>query len=705
VIPERSEDSRPETLRSAQGDGGPGGPPPCHAERSEASRPEPPHAGHELIRLGPRALLVALLVVAATYLGIIRLGFIRICWVPYVIPPVPALLFLLLLQGLNVVLHRLQRYGSLPTWLRPFSRGELFLIYGAAAISLSMDRGGYILHYLMTPAYYGTEVDRWPELFTHYPSYYIPHDPRLIAEWFEGNPTGAVPWAAWWRPLLWWSCFNFTLVFALLCLVAIFRRQWVEEERLTFPLLFLPLEVTGGLHPESVARGFFRNPIMWIGFSLAAFHNGLNILHAFVPRIPAPTWYYSLDPHLAEAPWVHLRPLYLFFGLEIWGLAYLASGEVLLSGWFFYFLMKLIKLVGREAGYLGAGFPHFQEVSGGACIAVAGFMLAVARPHLRRVLWAALGRAHGEERDEALPGKWLVYAAVLGTTVLIVMLTAAGQSPLLLIIYFATLYMYVLVAARVRAEVGIPVAWNVPYGFETQTPVDLLGTRQVLRMGGERGTVLYYALFWIGRTIFAHSAAQYGIDHLRLADHGRVRRQSMLGIMLVGALAGMALTWWYHLDVGYRYGQGLIGAKAGQAGWAWAFSWSRGQYSLLRAALDRPRGPEPTILAAYGSGFAFAVLLTVLRSRFWAFPFHPVGFILATLYGDYTPYWFPFLVAWLGQRIALRYGGLPLYRKLVPGFIGLAFGHIVIGGILWRIVINYLIDPTISARYYLNLGG
>jgi len=29
----------------------------------------------------------------------------------------------------------------------------------------------------------------------------------------------------------------------------------------------------------------------------------------------------------------------------------------------------------------------------------------------------------------------------------------------------------------------------------------------------------------------------------------------------------------------------------------------------------------------------------------------------------------------------------------------------LIGGFLWRIVINYFIDPSISKRYYLNLGG
>ena len=29
----------------------------------------------------------------------------------------------------------------------------------------------------------------------------------------------------------------------------------------------------------------------------------------------------------------------------------------------------------------------------------------------------------------------------------------------------------------------------------------------------------------------------------------------------------------------------------------------------------------------------------------------------------------------------------------------------MIAGILWRIFINYFIDPVVAVRYYINLGG
>ncbi|MGQ9731306.1 MAG: DUF6785 family protein, partial [Candidatus Zipacnadales bacterium] len=362
-------------------------------------------------------------------------------------------------------------------------------------------------------------------------------------------------------------------------------------------------------------------------------------------------------------------------------------------------------VIGREAGYLEAGFPYYMELSAGACIAFASYMLWVARGHFAEVWRSLRGERTPLDNSEAFSPRVLVAGFVLSTMAIVWMMVQAGQNLTLMLIYVATLYMYVLIAARVRAEIGPPVAWNHPYGFDQQTPVHLLGTRAVTRLAGARGTTLFYGLFWIGRTIFAHSAAQYQIDGLRLADFGCVRRRSMVVLMLVACMVGLGLVWWYHLDVGYRYGQGLIGEKTGRAGQSWALNWSRGQYTLLDMALNRPRGPEPPILIAYGIGFVFALCLTAVRSRFAMVPLHPIGFILGTLYGDSTPYWFAFLFAWVAQRIALRYGGLPLYRKAVPAFLGLAFAHIFIGGILWRIIINYFIDPTISIRYYLNIGG
>ncbi|MEN6304932.1 MAG: DUF6785 family protein [Armatimonadia bacterium] len=664
-----------------------------------------------LVHLTARSVVIAIILTIAIFVGITRVGFIQINWVPYMVPPVPAMLFLLILTGLNAFLTRTGLGDRLTAAFKPLSRGELLMIYAGMCVALAMERGGYVIHYLLTAKYFATEVNGWENFFNFYPQYWVPQDNRIILQWFETSPDGQVPWSYWWPFLAWWGGFSLLLIAAMMSISAFFRRQWTESERLTYPLLFLPIEMTGGLDSKSggmsasVASGFFSNKLMWIGFGLATAFNLLNILHSFFPGMPQIRTTIPLDENLTDPPWRYLRPISLSMALEVWGLGYLVSGEVLLSTWLFYWFIKIVKLIGLSAGYRAVGFPFYQELSAGGCIAVAGFLMYVARPHFRQVWRDILKGPNQHDANEAMPFRYLAIVFLASTVGMVYMLTTAGIPLTLVIFFFAVLYMFVLVAARIRAEVGPPVTWTVPYGFDTIVPQHFLGTRSMQHMLGPQGFVLYNALFFIGRTVFAHATAQYFTDGLRLADVGHVRRRSINSMMIITCVVGLALAYWFHLDVGYKYGQGLIGAKIGRAGTGWAMSWSKGNYNLIRNALDKPTGPDFLRLAFYAAGFLFTTGLTLARTHLTAFPLHPLGFVMATLYGDHSPYWFPFFVAWLAQRLALRYGGLPLYRKTVPIFLGLVLGHVLVGGVIWRIIINYFIDPVISSRYYVNLGG
>ena len=47
--------------------------------------------------------------------------------------------------------------------------------------------------------------------------------------------------------------------------------------------------------------------------------------------------------------------------------------------------------------------------------------------------------------------------------------------------------------------------------------------------------------------------------------------------------------------------------------------------------------------------------------------------------------WFTLFLAWLFKSLVLKYGGVGLYRQTLPFFLGLALGHIVIGGV-WLVI-------------------
>ncbi len=636
-----------------------------------------------LVGVTVRGFVLVVLLTIFTYLVISRLGFMQL------VPPVPALILLLLLVIGNKLLALLARAFPLGGLLRPLSRGELLLIYAALSIAPVMDRGVYVIHYLLYPIYYGNDVNQWQEFAQYYPRFYIPEDPRVAQGFWEGSSSGLVPWSAWQAPLMYWIGFNLLVMVAVGCLVAFFRRQWAEAERLRYPLLFLPLEITGGFEGSAVERGyFFRDPLMWIGFIAAVLFNGARILHEIYPAMPEVKIYIRLATGFADPPWRWIRPLNFFLILDVWGLSYLMPGDVLLTAWGSYFLMKTIKVVGLHAGYRRARFPFYQEVSSGACIAVCLYMFYVSRRHFRRVLRRIL-RGPGEyDHNEAMSYRLLLIVFVATTAAMMVMLLRAGHRIDLLLLYFASMYMFVLVTARMRAEAGPPVPWTHPYGYDTEMLYHLLGNRYIRGYGPLQPMVQFYSLFYIGRTVFAHSAGQYFADGYRVIDYGEAKRSSVLKLMLLACLVAVFLAFWNHLDLGYRHGQAFFFAAEGREHRTWPIAWSSYNYRLLDAGVDNPDGPNLSRVSGYVGGFVGTMLITWGRLNVSNFPLHPLGVVMGTLYNDWSPYWAPFLIAWIVQRLTLRYGSLPAYRRMVPLFLGLFLGHTVVGNVLRPIIIR-----------------
>ncbi len=86
----------------------------------------------------------------------------------------------------------------------------------------------------------------------------------------------------WLQPVLWWAAFIFFLVFVMLCINVIMRRQWIEREKLSYPIIQLPLEMA-----EKGGTPFFRNKLMWLGFAIAGCFDILNGLNYLYPNIPS----------------------------------------------------------------------------------------------------------------------------------------------------------------------------------------------------------------------------------------------------------------------------------------------------------------------------------------------------------------------------------------------------------------------------------
>ena len=98
---------------------------------------------------------------------------------------------------------------------------------------------------------------------------------------------------------------------------------------------------------------------------------------------------------------------------------------------------------------------------------------------------------------------------------------------------------------------------------------------------------------------------------------------------------------------------------------------ARQEYQQMASRIAAPPQRDWTRITANASGFGDRLGAGRRAGAGARLPLHPLGFPLATAYGDHTTCFFPLFVAWLAKLIILKAGGLKLYRRGIPFFLGL----------------------------------
>ena len=103
-----------------------------------------------------------------------------------------------------------------------------------------------------------------------------------------------------------------------------------------------------------------------------------------------------------------------------------------------------------------------------------------------------------------------------------------------------------------------------------------------------------------------------------------------------------------------------------------------------------PIAPDPMRLLFFGIGAAGMALLTFLRYRFSWWPLHPIGLAVAAADNGYSLA-MPVFFAWACKSILMRVGGVNLYRRAKPLFLGLLVGYTC--GVVFSFAIDALWFP------------
>ena len=582
----------------------------------------------------------------------------------------PAALFLLFcfLLSMHLIVGFVKR-----SWA--FSRGELITIFSMMAVATAIPtRGvtGLLLPMITGLGYYATPENQWADyLQSLQTSWMLVNDQQAIHDFYEGS-SSPIPWGSWLVPLGSWFVFYLGLYLTLVCLMIILRRQWVEYERLAFPMAQMPLAMITQDDAGKLLRPFFRQPVMWVGLSLPMLINFINALHHYDSSFPS----ISLQTNLTL--FEHSLSIRIWVNFLILGFAYLINATISLSIWFFYFIHLLQDRVETLMGTGGLerslgvwSEPGMGHQMMGALFILVCYGMWVGRYHLKTVLVRALGRGKVEDdADEILSYRGALIGFIIGVLIIGTWLFYSGIPALVVpFIILSSLVIFVGLA-RVVAEAGLPTITPgiIPAGLTLSCiGVPALGSIGVVATG--------YTLVWAGDLLVFMAAPLANI--LRLGTNTLQRHRRWLAAISMALLISLVLSVWFTLYLAYEYGAVNLHLQYFRT-----FAKHPAEFAMQH--LKNPLGPD--LMGWWRMGFGGLTMSVVMfmRQRFYWWPLHPLGFVTSMAWVLDT-IWFSVFLAWFFKVMVLRYGGAKMYQKSKYWFMGLALGQIVSGG-MWLVI-------------------
>lgn len=564
---------------------------------------------------------------------------------------------------------------------------ELMVCYTLLSISsviAGVGHYGFLTPFLTDSFYYDRPSNGWKGFWYLLPPYIGPRNPDVLHGFYDGESTFFRPHiiAAWLPPLAMWGAFYMVLLWTTLCLAAIVRQRWQDEEHLPFPVIALPLEMTKADAP------LYRQKLLWAGFSVPLVLHSLNSLASIVPGLPtlkinsthdlAGTINLSLPWSGVDTLFYQLHPVGLGFG-------YLVSTDVSFSLWFFYLLKKALNVWGVAEGWRDPGngsfgdaidqFPLTGYQGWGAWIGFSLLTLWANRAYISGYVRRAFrGDPDGIDRHEALSARTAVFGFFAGFAAMTAFFRWNGGS-WWLPIAFLGIYILIMVAiTRLRAEVAVLCTELIWINPQSILPA-MIGTGSM--QSTDLANISIMTSFNMDYRAAGMPHELEGIVGLRKAGAGSLR--PLVGAILLAALVAIVSASIWDLQMYYTQG-----ADTGNVN-SWR-TWDKGTepWDHLAKWLHHPAPLKPKAYLGMAIGFAITCLLTVLRMRIPGFPLHPAAYVINTSFAN-DFFWCDMFVAWAIKSLLVRYGGAGVYRKGLPFFLGLILGDFVTGSI-WSII-------------------
>lgn len=599
------------------------------------------------------------------------------------IPAGGIFIFFVLVILINPLLALIRRSYEL-------SSGELLIIYTMLLVTSSittMGLGAQLLPMITAPFYFATAENRWAVLMhPHMRDWLHPSGDSVVRHFYEGLPAGeTIPWMAWVGPVMMWFILIFALYMAMLFIMVILRKQWVEKEKMTYPLVQLPVEMIRDSEKKTLLKPLFRSKLFWLGASMPLIISSVNALHSYFHFFPL----ISLNQRVEI--FQRTVPLYFWVSFPIMGISYFIKQDVALGVWFFNLLYMAVRgifnIVGISSaeipGPYSAGGAIFANFGMGAFIGLVAISLWMAREHLKEVFGKAFGKTAADDSQEIVSYKVAVWGLLLSSALIIAWLIMSGMSvSVALLFYFFAMVIFIGIT-RIVAETGIPFLRG-PANASSQV-ISSMGSS---RLSHESLTSLALTYSYQGdlRTFPMVAMAQ----GLKLGDWIKRRRKGgMFAAMIIAVFVAYFVSNWLILRLAYTHG----GLNLNR--WFFVGAPER-PYNFMVLNMLHPAEASISGWGLRGLGAMMMGGMMLARYRFLWWPFHPVGFAVGTMSGAA---WFSIFLAWLIKALMLKYGGVKVFRAGKPLFLGMILGQYSAAAI-W-LIIDYFTGHTGNMVFYL----
>ena len=571
------------------------------------------------------------------------------------------------------------------------NRSELIVVYIMLLVVASLATMGLcetILPAITGAFYYVSPENKWAELlFPHLPREIMVDDGQGNRTFFEGFAEAqySIPYAIWLRPMCLWGAFLLALYMTMVGVAVILRRQWMDRERLAYPLVQAAQVIIRSETDKEAINPFFKSRAMWYGASIPIIVGLFTGLAKYFPGFPVIQMAWSFPIFGGQA-------INMTLSFAVLGFSYLISPDIAAGIWGFALLAKIEKAlfvtqgVIKEQDVWAVRVTELLNYQGlGALIAFVLLGLWVGREHLVEVGRKFIGAASElSDDDEIMSYRAAVASVLIGSVVMVAWFAYLG-APWWSGVIFVGVAMFIFTGiSRIVAESGVPAL------LSPMTAPDFMVYGLGSTLMGPKA-IAVYSLSYIFATDIRVFLMGMVANGLKLIEGmNKASRRYVFWAILIAIFIGIASSLWTVMELAYK--NGGINTSG------WFFNGMPNNIYRTAVKTLEPHGVYWLGMGAAGAGAGAMLGLTWLRQRFLWWPLHPIGFpIMTSWLIDWM--WFSIFFAWLIKIVVLRYGGAAMFTRSRQFFLGIIVGRMLITGI-W-LIIDYLTGTVGNSIFWI----